>query len=100
MSDMRISGIGGPGGIGEAGKLARPGKTGEVGVFDDMLKDALGKISQVQKDTETAVRELTSGGDITSAMIAMERADMTFQTMVEVRNRLLDAYQEIMRMNI
>jgi flagellar hook-basal body complex protein FliE len=97
---MRIGGIGGAGGIGEIGKLAQPGKAGDKGGFDDMLKDALGKISQVQKDTETAVQELTSGGDITSAMIAMERADMTFQTMVEVRNRLLDAYQEIMRMNI
>ena len=65
-----------------------------------MLNDALGKISQVQKDTETAVKELTSGGDVTSAMIAMEKADMTFQTMVEVRNRLIDAYQEVMRMTI
>ena len=42
--------------------------------------------SQVQRETETAVKELTSGGDVTSAIIAMEKADMTFQTMVEVRN--------------
>ncbi|MCL2102991.1 MAG: flagellar hook-basal body complex protein FliE [Syntrophorhabdaceae bacterium] len=98
MSDMKIGGIDGIGGI----KGATPAdKTGKVaGGFDDMLNDALGKISQVQKDAETAVKELTSGGDVTSAMIAMEKADMTFQTMVEVRNRLIDAYQEIMRMNI
>jgi flagellar hook-basal body complex protein FliE len=37
---------------------------------------------------------------VTSAIIAMEKADMTFQTMVEVRNRLIDAYQEVMRMSI
>ena len=96
MTDMLIKGIGGVGG---AASPARAGKAA-AGGFDDLLKDALGKISQVQQDTETAVRELTSGGDVTSAMIAMEKADMTFQTMVEVRNRLIDAYQEVMRMSI
>ena len=96
MTDMLIRGIAGAGGpapAGGAGKAA-------AGGFDDLLQDALGKISQVQKDTETAVRELTGGGDVTSAIIAMEKADMTFQTMVEVRNRLIDAYQEVMRMSI
>jgi flagellar hook-basal body complex protein FliE len=96
MTDMMIKGIGGvgmPAGAGSVGKAAGAG-------FDDLLNDALGKISQVQKDTETAVRELTSGGDVTSAVIAMEKADMTFQTMVEVRNRLINAYEEIMRMSI
>jgi flagellar hook-basal body complex protein FliE len=95
MTDMLIKGIGGigsPAAVGNAGKAA--------GGFDDLLKDALGKISQVQQDTETAVKELSSGGDVTSAIIAMEKADITFQTMVEVRNRLIDAYQEVMRMSI
>jgi len=95
MTDMTIKGIGGvgvPAGAGGAGKAAGAG-------FDEMLSDALGKISQVQKDTETAVRELASG-DVTSAIVAMEKADMTFQTMVEVRNRLINAYEEIMRMAI
>jgi flagellar hook-basal body complex protein FliE len=96
MTDMLIQGIGG---IGGAAPSVKAGKAA-AGGFDDMLNDALGKISQVQKDTETAVKELTSGGDVTSAMIAMEKADMTFQTMVEVRNRLIDAYQEVMRMTI
>jgi flagellar hook-basal body complex protein FliE len=97
MTDMLIRGIGG---IGSPAPAGAPGKAGGAAGFDDLLKDALGKISQVQKDTETAVAELTSGGDVTSAIIAMERADMTFQTMVEVRNRLIDAYQEVMRMSI
>lgn len=98
MSDIQVGKIGEISGIGGAAPQNKTGKAS--GGFDDLLNDALGKISQVQKDTETAVKELTSGGDVTSAMIAMERADMTFQTMVEVRNRLIDAYQEIMRMNI
>jgi flagellar hook-basal body complex protein FliE len=97
MTDMLVNGIGS---IGSAAAPGKVGKTNGAGGFDDLLKDALGKISQVQRDTETAVKELSSGGDVTSAIIAMEKADMTFQTMVEVRNRLIDAYQEVMRMSI
>ncbi|MBI5575975.1 MAG: flagellar hook-basal body complex protein FliE [Deltaproteobacteria bacterium] len=95
MTDMKITGIGG---VGISASVKNPVK-GTAG-FDDILKDAVGKISQVQKDAETAVRELSTGGDVTSAIIAMERADMTFQLMVEARNRLLSAYEEIMRMQI
>ena len=98
MSDIKIDGIGGIQGLVPPSKTCKAGKP--EGGFDDLLNEALGKISQVQKDAETAVKELTTGGDVTNAMIAMEKADMTFQTMVEVRNRLIDAYQEIMRMNV
>lgn len=68
--------------------------------FDDVLKEAFGKISQVEKEVENAVKELSSGGDIIEAVIAMEKADMSFQLMVEVRNKLLSAYEEISRMQI
>jgi flagellar hook-basal body complex protein FliE len=96
MTDMRIAGIGG---AGIPAPVRNPdGIAG--GGFDSILKDAVGKISRVQKDAETAVRELSSGGDVTSAVLSMEKADMTFQLMVEVRNRLLTAYEEIMRMSI
>jgi flagellar hook-basal body complex protein FliE len=96
MADLRIAGIGS---AGIPTPVKNPDKAGGPG-FDDVLKDAVGKISQVQKDAETAVRELSSGGDVTNAVIAMERANMTFQLMVEARNRLLTAYDEIMRMQI
>lgn len=95
MTDMRIAGIGG---AGNPTFVKNPDKTAGGG-FDNILKDAVGKISQVQKDAEVAVKEL-SGGDVTSAVLSMEKADMTFQLMVEVRNRLLTAYEEIMRMSI
>jgi flagellar hook-basal body complex protein FliE len=68
--------------------------------FDDVLKEAIGKISQVEKEIENAVKELSSGGDVIEAIIAMEKADMSFQLMVEVRNKLLSAYEEISRMQI
>ncbi|GBD39471.1 MAG: flagellar hook-basal body complex protein FliE [Deltaproteobacteria bacterium] len=68
--------------------------------FDEVLKDAIGKISQVEKEVEKAVNELASKGDIVEAIIAMEKADMSFQLMVEIRNKLISAYEEISRMQI
>jgi flagellar hook-basal body complex protein FliE len=70
------------------------------GGFQELMAEAMGKITQVQRDAETAVKELVSGGDITQAVIAMEKADLSFQLMVEVRNRLLSAYEEISRMQV
>ncbi len=68
--------------------------------FNGIMDEAIGKLSQIQSDAENAVRELTSGGDITQAIISMEKADMSFNLMVEVRNKLLSAYEEIMRMQV
>ena len=68
--------------------------------FQELMVEAMGKITQVQRDAETAVKELVSGGDITQAVVAMEKADLSFQLMVEVRNRLLSAYEEISRMQV
>ena len=72
---------------------------GETG-FDDMLAEALGKLSQIQKDVAAAVEQLASGGDVVEAVAAMEKAEMSFQVMVEVRNKLISAYEEVMRMQI
>ncbi len=80
--------------------LLKPEKKSGEGSFDLAMKDALSKVTDIQKEAETAIQELTSGGDVTHAIIAMEKADMSFQLMVEVRNKLLSAYEEIMRMQV
>jgi flagellar hook-basal body complex protein FliE len=96
MSDMKIKGAGNGT---EFPQVKRDNKTLAKG-FDDILHVAIGKISQVQNDADKAVKELASGGDITQALIAMEKADVSFNLMVEVRNKLLSAYEEIMRMQV
>lgn len=68
--------------------------------FDKFLTEAMNKISEIQKDAELAVKELAQGGDVTQAIINLEKVDMSFQMMVEIRNRLLNAYEEIMRMQV
>ena len=55
----------------------------------------------ISASEQTATDYLTGrGGDLHNVLIDMERADLSFKTMVEVRNKLLDAYREIMRMQV
>ena len=68
--------------------------------FETLLKEAVNKVNTVQNDAEKAIQELAGGGDISSAVIAMEKADLSFQVMVEVRNKLISAYEEIMRLQV
>jgi flagellar hook-basal body complex protein FliE len=68
--------------------------------FETLLKDALTKVNSVQNEAEKAIQELSTGGDVSSAVVAMEKADMTFQLMIEVRNRLISAYEEMMRLQV
>jgi len=97
MSDMKISGAGAGQELTQPAKLG--GKEPATG-FDEMMQEAIDKISQVQNDAEKSVQELASGGDPTAAIIAMEKADMNFQLMIEVRNKLISAYQTVMNMQV
>ena len=70
------------------------------GNFEAVINNAIGQVSQMQNDVDKAVSELATGGDITSAIIAVQKADATFQVMIEVRNKLISAYEQVMRMQI
>jgi flagellar hook-basal body complex protein FliE len=96
MSDMKINGAG----FNEGFSPLKPAGKEPSTVFDDVMKEALGKLNQVQNDADKAVKELSAGGDVTQAVVSMEKADMNFQLMVEVRNKLLSAYQEIIKMPV
>lgn len=99
MSDIPIRNIGSNLITGDTSKTNSV--TNESGSsFQNVIDEALNKVSQVQQDVDKAVNELATGGDITTAVLAIEKADMTFQLMTEVRNKLLSTYQEIMRMQV
>ena len=98
MSDIPIKNIGpiDPGSIDSSNSV----KQEEGGNFESVINEAISKVSQVQDDVEKAVDELANGGDVTNAILAIEKADMSFQLMVEVRNKLLTTYEEIMRLQM
>ena len=70
--------------------------------FSDALSKAVGDINAKQIDAGNAINGLLSGQGVSlhQAMISMQEANVSFQLMVEVRNKLLDSYQELMRMQV
>ena len=72
------------------------------GSFQNLLGEFVGEVNAQQGAANDAVAGLMSGKNVSlhQAMISMEEASVSFQMMVEVRNKLLDSYQELMRMQI
>jgi flagellar hook-basal body complex protein FliE len=70
--------------------------------FDNLLGNLVNEVSQKQTAASDTVSGLLSGKNVSlhQAMISMEEANISFQMMVEVRNKLLDSYQELMRMQV
>ncbi len=64
------------------------------------LKETMQKVESLQTEAEKQVEGMMSGQgvDIHSAMIAVEKADLSFQLMMQVRNKIVDAYQQISQM--
>ena len=92
--------------MGVTGELAAP--TGLTGAqpagdsFASMLGQMVSDINKQQATAGQTVSALQGGQNVPlhQAVVAMEEANVSFQLMVEVRNRLMDAYQEIMRMQV
>jgi len=70
-----------------------------VSNFSELLEKALGEADRLQKDADRAVADLATGElqDIHEVVLSLAQADLSFRMMVEVRNRVLEAYQEVMR---
>ncbi len=70
--------------------------------FGDFLNSELNKVNSLQVEKSIAEQKLVTGEveDIHSVMIAAEKADLALQFTLAIRNKFMDAYQEIMRMQI
>jgi len=82
-----------------------PHKSGEPGngeSFGQVLRDAISTTNDLQKQSNLEIQKLMTGEtqDLHETMIAVQKADLSFQMMMQVRNKLLQAYQEIMRMQM
>jgi flagellar hook-basal body complex protein FliE len=77
-----------------------PGKA-EVS-FKDLLADALSQVNGLQQNADSAVTRLAAGDGIAidEVMLAVQKADLALQLTQQIRNKLVDAYQEISRMQI
>jgi flagellar hook-basal body complex protein FliE len=73
-----------------------------AGGFGELLQTSLDRFAHTQTDADRAVEELTLGGntDIHSTMIAVEKAGIALEMALQVRNKLLNAYETLMRQQI
>jgi flagellar hook-basal body complex protein FliE len=81
--------------------IANPSsEVGDGADFSSTLKSAMDQISQLQSDAQTKVAGMLNGNgeDIHSAMLAVEKANLSFEMMVQVRNKIVQAYQTISQM--
>jgi flagellar hook-basal body complex protein FliE len=79
-----------------------PGATGNSGDFRGMLEGAIQNVEQQGQVATQAVQRFLSGDgqELHSAILAVQRADLTFELGLQVRNKVVSAYQEIMRIQM
>lgn len=70
--------------------------------FSTVLKDSIEKVNMAQTQADQAITGLSTGqvNNIHDTMIAIEKANLSFNLMVQVRNKLVQAYEEIMRTQV
>jgi flagellar hook-basal body complex protein FliE len=72
------------------------------GAFQDALTSAINKVESIGKDATSSVEHFLSGEgeDLHTAVLATQRADLAFEMFLQVRNKVVSAYQEIMKMQM
>lgn len=88
----RVSG----GGVSPAKAAGAAGQAGGAS-FADVLKDSIEEVARLQNDASSAVEALATGKteDVTGVMTAMEKSDLAFKTLLSIRGKLMEAYEEI-----
>jgi len=88
---------------GVAGQGLNVSKAQDVPSFGEMLDQAVNKVNSVQKASSSTAQAYELGDpnvDITDVMVASQKASVSFQSMVQVRNKLIDAYRDVMNMPV
>ncbi len=102
MADIRIDDIRRQ--LDEINLKARltPETGGEGPRFADVLQNAIEKVNGDQLQANQAMQDFASGKETSlhGTLLALEKADLSFRMMMQVRNKLLDAYNEIMRTSV
>lgn len=87
-----------------SGAAAGAGQTGGAGAadFGSLVKNAVESLDQTQKSAEGEIAKAVTGEspDLHKTIIQLQTADLKFQLGLQVRNKLLGAYEEIMRMQV
>ena len=95
-----LSNLTGAGGL--PGSLSKSTQGAAPAPFSDLMTDAIGQVSQLEDQAHATVAGLMTGSgvDVHQAMIATEEASLSFTFLSEVRNKVVDAYQQVMQMQV
>jgi flagellar hook-basal body complex protein FliE len=75
---------------------------GEGAAFKNILLEALDQVNTMQQEADLAVEQLVTGGDVNPAEVltTLQKADMSFKLMLQIRNKLVQAWQEVNNIRI
>jgi len=81
----------------QAGKAASPATD-----FGKLMEDMVGKVNTLQQSADASIQNMATGGTtgLHEVMLAVEKANISFQLLTQVRNKAVEAYQEVMRMQV
>jgi flagellar hook-basal body complex protein FliE len=76
-----------------------PGRSKKADGFGEAIKNAIQKVDSLETEANDSIINLLKGNaDVNETMIALQKADISMRMLLTVRNKVLDAYREIMRM--
>jgi len=81
---------------------APPPGSGDAAPFRNLLLEGIDQVNSMQQEASAAVEQLVTGGDVNPAEVltTLQKADMSFKLMLQIRNKLVQAYQEISNVRI
>jgi flagellar hook-basal body complex protein FliE len=82
--------------------LNRPAEPAGAGEFGNILKSAVQEVEKSHDSANTAIQSFLNGedGELHSTILATQKAELQFDMFMQVRNKVVSAYQEIMRMQV
>jgi flagellar hook-basal body complex protein FliE len=84
------------------GPITPPGAAGSSGDFQSVLEGTINTLQSMQNDADTSVQKFLTGEneELHTTVLATQRAEMAFELGLQVRNKVVSAYQEIMKMQL
>src|SRR5579864_7446890 len=72
------------------------------GGFQSVLSDAIGRVEQFQQNSQTAIGKFLSGEDeeVHKVALATQQSELAFDLFLQIRNKVISAYQEVMKMQM
>lgn len=83
-------------------RSATPQKSENGGAFKNMLVESIQEVNGLQKDADHLVERMAAGEDVntTEVLTAVQKADIAFRMMMQMRNKLVEAYQEVQNIRV